>query len=301
MRVGIAIDLHAHRDAAAEVGWPAVRDQALAAERAGFDLVVLPDHLAYRAGSDNAYSLPDEPLGVRESVTFTAAVAAATSTIGVGHSVLNAPYRTPAMVAHIAAALAEISGGRYSLGLGAGNTYDYDQLGVPADHRASRFEEYVPVVAALLRDGEAHLDGRYWRADRAELPLRPEPGAGPPLVIAAGGPRTMRLAAIHGDAWNGWCPTRPEDPTARRLLQLLDETCDAVGRDPGTIGRTFDIGVDPLDLRGAREQSRRMLELLAGLGVEEVRCYAVCEPRLADRLAAIDAVVELAAEADIER
>ena len=296
MRIGIAIDLHGPARAADGVGWPAVRAQALAAERAELDLVVLPDHLAYRPGGSDGYSLPDESVGVRESFTFLAAIGAVTTTIGIGHSVVNAPYRTPAMTAHLAASLAEIAGGRYSLGIGVGNSFDYDQLGVAADHRVARFEECVRVVAALMRDGTADLDGEYWSAHRAELTLRPGPDLRPPIVVAAGGPRTMRVAVAHADVWNGWCPTDPDDPTAPDLLALLEDACTEAERDPTTIGRSFDLGVDPLDRRGARARTVETLQRLAALGVDEVRCYAVCDPSSADRLAAIDALAELSSE-----
>jgi alkanesulfonate monooxygenase SsuD/methylene tetrahydromethanopterin reductase-like flavin-dependent oxidoreductase (luciferase family) len=129
MRFGLALDLHAPSSDASEVGWLNVRTQALEAERLGLDLVVLPDHLSYRAGDDNGYAAPDEPVGVREATTIAAAIAATTSKIGIGHSVINAPYRTPAMLAHIAATLSDVSAGRYSLGIGAGNSFDYDQIG----------------------------------------------------------------------------------------------------------------------------------------------------------------------------
>jgi len=208
VRFGVAIDLHATAAQAEEVAWVRVRDQVLTAERAGLDLVVLPDHLAYRAGGQGDYVEEGAAVGVRESTTFAAAIAATTSTIGIGHSVVNAPYRSPVMLAHVAAAIADVSGGRYSLGIGAGNSYDYDQLGVDAIRRASRFEECVEILTGLLRDGAAHLDGEYWRADHAELTLRPD--ARLPVVVAAGGQRTMRIAARFGDAWNGWVPTDPD-------------------------------------------------------------------------------------------
>ncbi|HEX5591051.1 MAG TPA: LLM class flavin-dependent oxidoreductase, partial [Candidatus Limnocylindrales bacterium] len=77
-----------------------MREQALAAEAAGFDLVVFEDALLY----------PDDggSMGVWESVSMVAAVAAVTSRIGIGHAVLNSPYRRPALTAKIAATLDEI-------------------------------------------------------------------------------------------------------------------------------------------------------------------------------------------------
>lgn len=293
MRFGLAIDLHAPASRAGEVEWVNVREQVLEAERLGFDLVVLPDHLSYRAGEDNGYSVPDQPVGVREAITVAAAVATVTSTVGVGHSVINAPYRTPAMLAHIAATLADVSGGRYSLGIGAGNTFDYDQIGVAADRRAARFEECVEIVASMLREGSADVHGRYWTADRAELAFKPAAETRPPIVVAAGGPRTMRTAVAYGDAWNGWVPTDPDDDTVDRLLELLQTTCLENGRQPDTIGTTVDLAVDPLDLAGARQRSLETLAKLETLGIGEARCYVHAEPTHEARMESIRAFGEL--------
>lgn len=296
MRTGVAIDLHATAATADEVSWRHVREQVLTAEELGFDLVVLPDHLSYRAGGDGDYAIADEAVGVRESVTEVAALAASTTRIGIGHSVVNAPYRTPAMLAHIAATLADISDGRYSLGIGVGNSFDYDQIGVDADLRVARFEECVEILSKLLNNGRVDFDGNYWTASNAELVLAPADDGRPPIVVAAGGPRTMSVAARFGDAWNGWCPTDPSSPVAADLLALLDTTCEDVGRDPTSIGRTFDLGVDPLDLRGARTRSIDMLAHLAGLGANEVRCYTVSDGTHAARLEAIAALGALMSE-----
>lgn len=296
MRFGVAIDLHATAGSASEVGWRNIREQVLRAEQLGFDLVVLPDHLAYRAGGQGDYVSPDEPVGVRESVVEAAALAAVTSRIVIGHSVLNAPYRTPAMLAHVAATLADVSNGRYSLGIGVGNSFDYDQLGVAADHRVGRFEECVEIVAGLLRDGHADVHGNYWSASHAELALTPGPDRRPPIVVAAGGPRTMRVAARFGDAWNGFVPTDPAGSVPGELLGLLDRACEEVGRDPASIARTVDIGIDSTDLRGARDRSVEMLGQLAELGVDEARCYALCDDTHPSRLEAITALAELVTE-----
>lgn len=293
MRFGVAIDLHATAETATEVGWQHVREQALTAERVGFDLVVLPDHLSYRAGGEGDYVLPDQAVGVRESVTVVAAIAASTSTIDVGHSVVNAPYRTPAMLAHIAATLADISGGRYSLGVGVGNSFDYDQVGVDADHRVARFEECLEIVSSLLRTGAADFEGTHWSASNAELVLAPEADRRPPIVVAAGGPRTMRAAVRFGDAWNGWCPTEPDSPIAADLVRLLDRECAEQERDPTSIDRTFDLGVDPLDLGGARNRSIEVLAQLRELGATEIRCYALCRGTHTARLEAIEALAEM--------
>ncbi len=296
MRLGPAIDLHARASAAADVSWPVVRELVLTAERLGFDLVALPDHLAYRSGEDNGYSRDDEHVGARESMTVAAALAAATSRIGIVHSVVNAPYRSPVMLAHLASSLADISAGRYSLGIGAGNSFDYDQLGVPADHRASRLEDCLTIVTGLLRDGEVDHDGQYSRAHRSLLPLRQADDRRPPVVVAGGGPRTTELAARFGDAWNGFVATDPDDEDIVDALARLRAACERIGRDPASIARTVDLGIDPLDVHNARERSIETLQRLETLGVDEARCYLLAGPDPGARHEALSAFADMLGE-----
>ncbi len=293
MRFGVAIDLHARSTDSHEVAWRNLLDQALAAERAGLDIVVLPDHLAYRTGGEGDYAEPDQPVGARESFVIAAALAATTTTIDIGHSMVNAPYRTPTMLAHLATTLSDVARGRYSLGIGVGNSFDYDQVGVAADQRVARFEECVEIVWGLLTTGSVDFSGDHWSASRAELVLRPSPESRPALVVAAGGRRTMRTAVRFGDSWNGWCRTDPASTVPAALVRLLDDTCEQLDRDPAGIGRTFDLGVDPLNRRGARAQSTEVLAQLADLGADEVRCYPTSADTHETRLESIVALADL--------
>jgi hypothetical protein len=106
----------------------------------------------------------------------------------------------------------------------------------------------------------------------------------------------MRTAVRFGDSWNGWCPSDPASPVPAELVGLLDQTCERLDRDPAEIGRTFDLAVDPLDLRGERNQSLDVLGRLADLGTDEVRCYPQSAGTHAARMEAIGALAELARE-----
>ncbi len=290
-RWAVALELHATAADADDVSWPHVRALAQTAEDLDFDAVVLADHLSYRAGGPGDYARADAALGIRESMTVAAAIAAVTTRIGIAHSVVNTPYRTPTMVAHLAASLAEISGGRYELGIGSGNSDDYDQLGVDSDRRVARLEESLPIVAGLLREGRADSSGRFWRAHDAELVLRP--AAPVRLVVAAGGPRSIRAAVRWADRWNGFVPADPEAASARALLAQVDEACTAADRDPRTLGRTVDLVIDPLDLQGARSRSADALAALADLGLDQVRCYSLAASSPASRSDALHALAEM--------
>jgi alkanesulfonate monooxygenase SsuD/methylene tetrahydromethanopterin reductase-like flavin-dependent oxidoreductase (luciferase family) len=254
-----------------------VRDQALAAEAAGFDLVVFEDALLY----------PDDggSMGVWESVSMVAAVAAVTSTIGVGHAVLNSPYRQPALTAKIAATLDEIAGGRYTFGIGLGNTPDdYPLFGMDADPRYSRFAEAIKIIQGLLRTGRTDFEGTYYRAPGAELVLAgPRPTA-LPIIIAAGKPRAMRLVARYADEWNWWVGERDGLARLREMVAEIERACAEVGRDPGTLRRSLDIfsvavpgvsepAADPSELQIAGPPDAIADALLAygELGFAEVR------------------------------
>lgn len=81
------------------------------------------------------------------------------------------------------------------------------------------------------------------RGPRRPVPQRPQrrdgaarpTGAGPPIGIAAGGPRTMRLAVEFADEWNWWTMPRPTAESIRPKLDELQRACEEVGRDPDTL------------------------------------------------------------------
>jgi alkanesulfonate monooxygenase SsuD/methylene tetrahydromethanopterin reductase-like flavin-dependent oxidoreductase (luciferase family) len=187
--------------------WEMVRDSYLAADRAGFDVFTYEDALMYRT--------EDVTYGVMESMSLSAALAATPASIHFGQSVVNAPYRTGGMLAKQAATIDEISGGRYRLGIGAGNTddADYRGFGYPTDKRFSRFADTIRIVHSLLKTGEADYRGEYDFAEKAELVLRGPSPEGPPIEIAAKGPKMLRLVARYADAWNG--PARRRGATPR--------------------------------------------------------------------------------------
>jgi len=256
--------------------WASIREQAVAAEAAGFDLVVLEDGLL----------LPDEDgnLGLWEPVSMAAAIAAATRTIGIGHAVINNPYRHPARVAQIAATLDEISGGRYTLGIGAGNTPDdYPLFGIDADRRYSRFAEAIGIIHSLLTTGRASFEGEFYKVPGAELVLRGPRPSGPPIAIAAGKPKMLGLAARYADEWNWWVGDRDAIDGLSSLGSELERACRQIGRDPGTIRRSVDVfsvaapGVPEapegvLQVEGSAEQVAEALLAFGELGFDEVRC-----------------------------
>lgn len=281
MRIGVIAQLHGRPGGALEPSWASIKGLAKAAERVGFDMFVFEDVLMYRG--------EDATAGCWESMTIAGALAASTSRIRLGQSVINAPYRSPAMTASMATTLDEISGGRYVLGIGAGNspTSDYEGFGFPTDRRYSRFAETIEVIHTLLRTGSVDFDGDFYSAKRAELVLRGPSTSGPPINIAAGGPKMLRLVARYGDAWNWWGWDETIAEIVDRMTPIVDElerACVELGRDGAEIERTFDLySVVPpgfstdgsemsQPISGSADEVAASLLSLRSLGIDEVRC-----------------------------
>ena len=180
--------------------------------------------------------------GVWDPICMAGAIAASTSRIGIAHAVLNNPYRHPAITARIAGTLDEISGGRYSMGIGLGATPDdYPRFGISADRRYSRFAESIEIISGLLRTGRVRFEGEFYSVPDGELVLRGPRADGPPIIIAAAKPKMLRLAARYADEWNWWAGD-PADPGAMQdLVAELARACEEVRRDPASLARSVDL------------------------------------------------------------
>jgi probable F420-dependent oxidoreductase len=216
-----------------EVRWPEVLDMTRAIEDLGYDSVWLGEHLLYRW-------IDRPPRGPWEAWSMLAAIAASTSRIEFGPLVACTSFHNPALLAKAASTIDEISGGRLILGLGAGwNETEFRAFGFPFDHRVDRFEEAFTIIRTLLQDGAIDFEGRFYQARDCELLPRGPRAKGPPLMIGSNGPRMLRIAAPHVQAWNTWFADTANSPTGvPRLRDMVDEACRDVGRDPSGIERT---------------------------------------------------------------
>jgi alkanesulfonate monooxygenase SsuD/methylene tetrahydromethanopterin reductase-like flavin-dependent oxidoreductase (luciferase family) len=233
--------------------WERIRAFAQDAEAVGLDSIWVCDHFL-------SSPAPGQVEGIHEGWTLLAALAASTYRVELGQLVTCVSFRSPGLLAKMAVTLDSISSGRLLLGLGAG-WYDeeYRAFGYASDHRFSRLEEAVAIVAPLVRGECVTFHGRYHRVDDAML--LPGPDRRIPILIAADRPRALRLTARHADAWNTAWYRLPDD-RLRRQLASFDEALAAEGRDPSTIRRT--VGIEtPL------EELPRALEAHAELGFDD--------------------------------
>ena len=161
--------------------------RARRAEALGYDVLLMPDHL-----------------GAQLSPIAALAVAAtATQRLRVGSFVFANDYRHPLVLAREAATLDLLSGGRFELGVGAGwNRSDYRRLGWAYDappRRVDRLAEALPLVKRLLAGETVHHAGGHYRLEGAVVGVAPVQRPRPPILVGAGGPRMLRLAAREAD------------------------------------------------------------------------------------------------------
>lgn len=221
--------------------WSDIAAMARHAEAVGFDSFWIPDHLLFRFEGQAAHA-------PWEGWSIISGLAATTTRIGIGSLVVCAGFRNPGLLAKMADTVDEISGGRFTLGLGAGwHEPEYLAYGYPSDHRIDRFEEAVAVIRTLLQTGHVDHRGRYYELRDCELrPRGPRPN-GPPILIGAlaSRQRMLRLAATYADIWNGWLvPGRSYADQGPDLQAAVDAACATVGRDPRSLERTVGIFVD---------------------------------------------------------
>jgi alkanesulfonate monooxygenase SsuD/methylene tetrahydromethanopterin reductase-like flavin-dependent oxidoreductase (luciferase family) len=253
LEIGLVLPLLEAPPTGDKPSWDTITNMAQTAEELGFDTVWVADELLWR--------VPDwsGPRGWWECVAMAGAVAATTSTIGVGTWVLSALHRKPGLTVKIAETLDEISGGRFLFGLGAGHSGNQGAtFGYPADRTVSRYEEALAIIVPALRGEIVSRDGDYHRVSELDIrPRGPRPGQ-IPLMLGAHGPRTMRLAARHADIWSAFATESSLPDWFEPMLRRLEEACAAVDRDPQTLGRSVGVFVEPGDADGTQS---------AGLGV----------------------------------
>ncbi len=218
------------------------------AEELGFHAAYTYDHLSWRTFRDGPW------FGAIPTLTAAATV---TQSMRLGTLVTSPNFRHPVTLAKELISLDDVSGGRVTLGIGAGgNGFDATALGQEAwtpRERADRFAEFVPLLDRLLTEGAVSQRGAFYTAEEA----RNIPGCVQrprlPFAVAATGPRGLRLAARHGQAWvtagdpKLYETGTPEQSVAalRGQAERLDAACAEIGRDAGELDRILLTGFTP--------------------------------------------------------
>ena len=218
-------------------GWPAIRDAAIRADRAGLDSLWTWDHL-------NAIVGPFEQ-PILEGWTTLAGWSQVTSHATLGLMVGANTFRNPGLTAKMAATLDHLSGGRAVLGIGgAWFGREHEAFGIDFrsgfGERLDALDEAVMLTRRLL-DGEriARHDGRFYQFVDALCEPRPVQQRLPILIGGSGPKKTLRTTALYADAWNTGGTL--SEVTAQDAV--LRRHCADIGRNADEIERTasFDV------------------------------------------------------------
>ena len=216
---------------------------AVEAEGAGFDGVMVSEHVALGRGAD-AEGLPDNPRDYAlpfnqepsmpwpDALTLLSAVAGATSRIRLIASSIIAPLRHPVLLAKQLATLDLVSEGRLVVQPTVSwHRAEYEALGVPFETRGELLDEHLEAWRALWTGSPATFEGRHYRFEDVWLEPKPFLPSGPPLWF--GGQtlhdRLLRRLVIYGSGFNPLGAPSDED------LERLRQAMALGGRDPATV------------------------------------------------------------------
>lgn len=233
VQMGLQIPVFSYDGVAPEKLFETVAAQAVAAEKAGFDSVWVMDHFFQLPGLGK----PSQEMF--ECYAILCALAARTSTVRLGAMVGGVTYRNPAVLVKSVTALDVISGGRAIWGIGAGwFELEHNSFGIEFGTFTERFEkleEALQIAKMMFVEERTTFNGKWFNIDKAYNSPKPIQAGGPPIMIGGSGEKkTLRMVAQYADA----CNVFGEAHQVRHLMDVLNDHCDRLGRNPDDICRT---------------------------------------------------------------
>ena len=232
-----------------------------AAEDAGFEALFVPEHTHIPASRESAWpggdELPREYSHTLDPFVALSAIAATTERLRVGTGIALIVERDPIMLAHEAASLDHVSGGRFELGIGAG--WNLEEMRNHGTDPATRFRvmrERVLAMREIWTREEASFHGEFVDFDRIWSWPKPVQRPHLPVLVGGTGPHVLDRVLEYGDAW--FPNMRDLDDLATRIAELQRRAAEA-GRER-----------IPVTYFGARDPDDAMVEKMAGAGVDRV-------------------------------
>ena len=209
LRVGVQLP-EVERD----VRWPELRAIARTVEASGYDSIWVGDHMLYRGDAR-----PER--GPWDAWSMLAALAASTERVRLGPLVASTAFHPPGLVARMAAAIDEVSAGRFTLGVGTGwNEAEFRAFGIAFENKVARFEEAFTIIRRLLAGERVSFDGRFYRVDDALLLPRPKRRA------MRRGSRVWR-PTLAAATWSTETPTRMSTAAVLRACTPVRNEAEA--------------------------------------------------------------------------
>jgi probable F420-dependent oxidoreductase len=232
-----------------------------AAEDAGFDALFVPEHTHIPASRESAWpggdELPREYSHTLDPFVALSAIAATTERLRVGTGIALIVERDPITLAHEAATLDHVSGGRFELGIGAG--WNLEEMRNHGTDPATRFRvmrERVLAMREIWTREEASFHGEFVDFDRIWSWPKPVQRPHLPVLVGGTGPHVLDRVLEYGDAW--FPNMRDLDELATRIAELQGRAAEA-GRER-----------IPVTYFGARDPDDAMVEKMAAAGVDRV-------------------------------
>jgi probable F420-dependent oxidoreductase len=261
------------------------------AEALGYHSLWVFQRLLYALQPRNDYPpLPGQPWPraferVLDPIVTLAWVAAATTRIRLGTSVLIMPYYTPVVLAKQLATLDLLSGGRLEVGLGIGWSEDeYEAVGVPFRARGRRADEFLQCLKTIWTADVVEFSGEFYRVPKCRVEPKPVQQPHPPITIGGYSPVVIRRAVTLADGFNGG--NVPLAQVAPIVAQLREAAAKA-GRDPATLRvvsrGSFHVhdrpqGPDRRPLWGSLDEIREDIGRYAAAGLTELFLEANFQP-----------------------
>ena len=221
---------------------------------------------------------------VYDSIETLSYVAARTSRITLGTSVLDALFQSPIILARRLATLDRFSDGRLIVGIGQGwMDQEFEAAGVSMKRRGAGFEEHILAMRAVWGPDPVSFEGRFYRIPEADIGPKPVRPGGPRLMAGAASPAAIERAGRLGV---GLTLVIFDWDTIRGIIETFRTAASAAGHDPDMLPIMLQVNgnvtTEPLDERGpllgSPEQVAADLDQAAELGVEHIYWNSDSEP-----------------------
>lgn len=228
------------------VNLPLIRDFVQQAEALPYDSLWVQEQI-----------VGDVP--ILEPVTLLTYVAALTSRLRLGTSVMLTVLRNPVQLAKSLSSLDQLSQGRLTVGIGIGGHVREAIFGYTGEHRVRRFVEGLQVMKALWTESKATITGTFWQFKDVSMEPKPVQKPHPPVWFGARQAPALRRAVQYGNGWMGAGSSSTADFVEQ--YGLVRHFLDEAQRDPATfaISKRVYLAVD-----NDRERAERRLRTWFG-------------------------------------
>jgi probable F420-dependent oxidoreductase len=210
---------------------------AKALEDRGFDSLFVPEHTHIPASRKSPFpgggELPKRYSHTHDPFVALSFAAAATKKLKLGTGILLVPQHEPIVTAKAIASLDQLSGGRFTFGIGGGwNVEEMENHGAKYQTRFKQMREHVLAMKELWTKEEASFDGEFVKFDRVWSWPKPAQQPHPPIILGGETDHTLRRVIEYCD---GWFPRPRGGFDVVKGVAHLRQMAEKAGRDPSTI------------------------------------------------------------------